>query len=143
MLAISPTRSVLGPKEMALFEHALGQVEGVGLSGREMVGVVELISTYVRGAARAAADARRAPEATGISDDQWWSEREPLLTAYDAFDPERFPVVNRVGADGGFDVSPDGAAYLLQYALDSFEFGLARVLDGVQALVDDRAAGLR
>ncbi len=41
----------------------------------EMIGVVMLISGYVRGAAQAVADAAEAERATGISDDDWWNAR--------------------------------------------------------------------
>jgi AcrR family transcriptional regulator len=138
LLGVSPARSVLGPNEMTLFERALAEVDGLDLSGRDMVAIVDLIATYTRAACRAAAEAMDAPRATGKSDNEWWGEREPLLTAYDAFDPQRFPVINRVSADGGFDVAPDGAEYVVQFALDDFEFGLARLLDGIEAYVDGR-----
>jgi hypothetical protein len=140
MLGVSQARSVLGPNEMALFEASLRQVDGVGLSGREMVGIVDTLSTFVRGAARAAAEAQDAPTATGQSDDEWWGEREPVLESYDAFSAERFPTVLKVGADGGFDI-PEGSTepYLVQYALDDFAFGLQRLLDGIEAFVDAKA----
>jgi AcrR family transcriptional regulator len=140
MLGVSQARSVLGPNEMALFEAALREVDGLGLTGREMVAIVDTISIFVRGAVRAAAEAREAPAATGQSDDEWWGEREPLLEEYDAFDAERFPTVMKVGADGGFDVGPDAVEYVLQFALDDFAFGLQRLLDGIEAFVASRTA---
>ncbi|MEJ2852284.1 hypothetical protein WBO52_02460 [Saccharothrix sp. CCNWLW140] len=48
------------------------------------------------------------------------------------FDPARFPLAARVGAAAG---QAHGAAFSGEHA---FEFGLERVLDGVEALVRSR-----
>jgi AcrR family transcriptional regulator len=138
MLQVASSRAVLGPNETMVFELSLRAVAGIGLSGREMVAAVSLVGTYVRGAVRAAAEAVEAPKATGKTDTEWWYERAPLLEEMDAFDPERFPTVVAVGEDGGYAVSGDEHEYMLQYAIDDFEFGLQRVLDGLAALIDHR-----
>ena len=139
MLHVASTRSVLGPNEMTVFELALRAFVGLGLSGRHMLAATSLVSTYVRGAARAAAEAVEAPKATGKTDTEWWLERAPLLDEMEVFDPERFPTVIAVGEDGGYDVSSTEHEYMLQYAIDDFEFGLQRVLDGLAAFIDARA----
>lgn len=135
MLQVASARSVLGPNETMVFELALRAVDGVGLSGREMVAASSLIGTYVRGAVRAAAEAAEAPKATGKTDTEWWTERAPLLEEINVFEPERFPTVVAVGEKGGFDVSGEEHEYMLQFAIDDFEFGLQRVLDGLEAFV--------
>jgi hypothetical protein len=71
---------------------------------------------------------------TGISDEQWWAAREPLFDKY--FDPERYPNVVRVAAEGAFEQPAGDAAYTVAQAQQSFEFGLARVLDGIETFVD-------
>jgi AcrR family transcriptional regulator len=136
-LHVSRARAVLGPNELAVFEETLHAVAGLGLSGREMLAVVSVLEGYVRGAAQGALEAAHAAQRTGLTDDQWWAAREPLLGRY--FDPGRFPTVARVQREGGFDRPPSGADYTLQNALDDFEFGLQRVLDGVEAFVARRA----
>ena len=40
---------------------------------------------------------------------------------------------------GGFDPPEGGLDYNLQFAVDSFEFGLQRVLDGIDAFVRQRS----
>jgi AcrR family transcriptional regulator len=85
ILQISPGRALLGPNETALFESTLRAVEGIGLSGSEMVLVVSLVAEYTRGAAQSAVGAAQAERRTGISDEQWWKAREPLFDKY--FDP--------------------------------------------------------
>ena len=140
-LYVSRARAVLGPHELAVFEETLHAVAGLDLSGREMLAVVSVLEGYVRGAAQGALEAGHAAQRTGLTDDQWWAAREPLLGRY--FDPGRFPTVARVQREGGFDRPPGGADYALQNALDDFEFGLQRVLDGVEAFVGRRAARAR
>jgi hypothetical protein len=71
---------------------------------------------------------------------EWWLERAPLLDEMPVFDPERFPTAIAVGEDGGYEVSSEEHEYMLRYAIDDFEFGLQRVLDGLAALIESRAA---
>ena len=137
VLQIAEARSLLGPNEIAKFESALQAVAGLGLTGREMVSVVSLITSYARGAAQVAIDAARAAELTGVTDAQWWEARAPVLDEY--FDPSRYPTVASVDLEGGFDPAIDGVEYHQQLALESFEFGLQRVLDGIAVFVQQRA----
>lgn len=138
VLHVSGARAVLGPNETALFEAALHAVAGIGLSGREMIAVVNLVAGYVRGAAQGALEAALAAQRTGVTDEQWWAAREPIFDQY--FDPNRYPTLVSVHLSGAFDQPEGGADYNLQRALDDFEFGLQRVLDGVEAFVQRRSA---
>lgn len=140
LLQVSGARAVLGPNEMAVYDETLRIVEGLGLTGREMVAVVDLVAMYVGGVARAANEAAQAPRATGVTDNEWWFAREAILTEK-MNDPSRFPTVVRVDADGGFDVAGDAADYNLAFVVDDFAFGLQRVLDGIEAFIRVRAAG--
>jgi AcrR family transcriptional regulator len=137
ILQISPVRSLLGPNETDLLEATLAAVAGTGLGGTEMVLVVSLVAEYTRGAASTAVGAAQAEQRTGISDEQWWAAREPLFEKY--YDPARYPTLTRVAEAGAFEPQPGGADYNVQRALDSFEFGLVRVLDGIEALLTGRA----
>jgi AcrR family transcriptional regulator len=138
MLQISPSRPLLGPNETELFEAALRVVDGIGLDGSDMVLVVSLVADYTRGAADRAVGAAEAERRTGISDDQWWAAREPLFDKY--FDPSRYPTVVSVAMAGAFEQPTGDAAYTVAQAQESFEFGLARVLDGIEAFVAARTA---
>ena len=55
--------------------------------------------------------------------------------------PERFPTLTRLAADGGFDVPPETENYNVRFIVDDFEFGLQRLLDGIEAYVGRRAPG--
>jgi AcrR family transcriptional regulator len=132
-LGVSGARALLGPNETALYESSLATVAGTGLSGREMVHVVTLVAEYARGAAGRAVEAAQAARHTGVTDDQWWQAREPLLDQ--VFDPERYPTVTRLAQEGAFQQLEGDLPYNVQDAVDSFEFGLGRVLDGIEAHV--------
>jgi AcrR family transcriptional regulator len=138
ILQITPSRSLLGPNETDLFEATLRAVDGIGLSGTEMVLVVNLVADYTRGAADTAVGAAQAERRTGISDEEWWKAREPLFDKY--YDPDRFPTVTRVAAAGAFDQPSREGEYTVAWARESFEFGLRRLLDGIEAFVAARAA---
>jgi AcrR family transcriptional regulator len=138
VLQIVPGRALLGPNETERFETSLRVVEGIGLSGAEMVLVVSLVAEYTRGAAQSAVGAAQAERRTGISDEDWWKAREPLFEKY--FDPARYPTVTRVAASGAFEPPATDDQYTVAVARESFEFGLLRVLDGIEAFVAARAA---
>jgi hypothetical protein len=89
-------------------------------------------------------DARRAPGATGLSDDDWWATRSALLDEMVAPDlwAERWPTLTRLGDEHAFD-QPDRApddetSYTVRDALDTFEFGLGLLLDGVERHIEAR-----
>jgi AcrR family transcriptional regulator len=137
ILQITPSRSLLGPNETDLFEATMRVVEGIGLSGAEMVLVVSLIAEYTRGAAETAVGAAQAERRTGISDEEWWKAREPLFDKY--FDPARYPTLTRAASSGAFEPSSGDDQYTVAVARESFEFGLLRVLDGIEAFIEARS----
>ena len=65
------------------------------------------------------------------SDHEWWRASEPLLE--EVFDPDRFPTASRIGPAAA---EASGSAYDPEY---SFEFGLQRLLDGIETLVRSRS----
>lgn len=130
LLHVATNRPVPGPNLIAQYDYQLAAVEGIGLTDVEMDLVVTMVGDYVHGAVRGALAAAALPEDTGKTDDEWWAEIAPQLEK--VYDPERFPLATRVGAAAGEEY---------QAALDpgrAFEFGLARLLDGVAALVEGR-----
>jgi AcrR family transcriptional regulator len=125
------SRPPLGPSSIADYDHQLRAVDGIGLTELEMDSVVNMVAVYVQGTARAAAEAATSEKDTGVTDDEWWSAYAPLLEK--VFDADRYPVAARVGQVAG-------ETYQSAYdAKHGFEFGLARILDGIQVLIDDRA----
>jgi AcrR family transcriptional regulator len=126
------SRPPLGPNVIAKYDHELRAVDGIGLSDVEMDAVVTLVGGFVHGAARGAAEAGQVVRRTGVTDEQWWYATAPYLEQ--VLDARRFPLAARVGAAAG---AVHGSAYDPQHA---FEFGLQRMLDGVEALVRSRTA---
>lgn len=131
LLQVSAVKPVLGPNVLAKWDNDLRAVDRLGLTPIEMDQVVTLVANYVHGAVRSAVDLRRVGQDTGQDNDEWWREYEPLLT--ELFDGERYPVAASVGE------ATDAEHYGPDAPLRAFEFGLARLLDGVAVLVDQAA----
>ncbi|WP_437490255.1 TetR/AcrR family transcriptional regulator [Sorangium sp. So ce1014] len=128
-LLVTPVRPVMGPNGMAAYDAELRAVSGVGLTDREVLAAVHLVDGYTRGAARLSVDAVEAEHETGVTDEQWWSERAYFWDKL--FDPGRLPTMAKLMRSGAFDAHP--------FAEDVFLFGLQRVLDGIEALVRSRS----
>lgn len=141
-LQVSGSRAILGPHELDVYETHLRLFDGLGLTEVELARAANVLGGFVWGAARAIADARTAAQVTGVSDEEWWAARSPFLEelagpAWDA----RYPTMSRLDALQVFDPTDGPEAttpYLEQEALDAFEFGLQRLLDGIEALVTAR-----
>ncbi|MFF3221972.1 TetR/AcrR family transcriptional regulator C-terminal domain-containing protein [Nocardia suismassiliense] len=124
------TRPPLGPGMAAKYDHELRAFEGLGLDDVAMDASLTYVLGFVTSVARIAIDAARAAADSAMSDHQWWERAAPLLEQ--VFDPRQYPVGARVGATAGM-------AYDSAYSADhAFDFGLARVLDGLAALIEKR-----
>jgi AcrR family transcriptional regulator len=130
LLEVASVRPVLGPNVMAKYERELRTIDGIGLSDLEIDAVLGLVLAHVEGVARRAHEKVLAERRTGMSEDEWWAAYAPALAEVGDF--SRFPTAARVGAAAG----EAHGAYDPDHA---FEFGLARVLDGIEALVRARA----
>lgn len=124
LLQVATSRPVLGPNVIARYDHELRAVDGIGLSDIDMDLLVSTVGNYVHGAARAAVESAQAAQKTGMTDEQWWATHAPLLEK--VFDSERYPLAARVGAaaDEEYQAAADPQRI--------FEFGLARLLDGIE-----------
>ncbi|GAA3515354.1 TetR/AcrR family transcriptional regulator [Actinocatenispora rupis] len=125
---VHTARPTLGPGAMARYEYELSALDGLGLSDVEMDDALTYLTGFVYGCARAEADARAAATDSAMNDEQWWAANAPLLAK--VFDAEAYPLAARVGTAAG---TAHGAAYDADHA---YTFGLARVLDGLAALVE-------
>jgi AcrR family transcriptional regulator len=133
LLHVVTTRPPLGPGIIAKYDDELRAIDGIGLSDVEMDSVLALLMGYVHGAALSLVETAKAR--TGVTDDEWWTALAPHLER--VFDDSRFPLAARVGT---------AATDYYRGVADpehAFEFGLQRVLDGVAALVERRAAKRR
>ncbi|MFF2494258.1 TetR/AcrR family transcriptional regulator [Agromyces sp. NPDC058064] len=127
LLAIDTSRPPLGPNVSDHWEWCLTAIDGLGLSDLDMDRVITLLLGYVVGPASAYVDAERLRASALETDVEWWERNAPLLD--EIMDAERYPVSGRVGQAAGeaYQSAADPA--------DAFEFGLARVIDGIEAYV--------
>lgn len=125
VLHVATPHPPMGPNEVARGDSALRALSSTGLAPREIVALMSAVDGYVRGVARSTVDASRVAQRTGLTDEQWYQSRAPYLETL--IDAERFPTMRAFHEAGVFE-DP----------LDVFTFGLARLLDGTEALVRAR-----
>lgn len=117
------TRQYLpGPNLMAWYDSALRTLADTALPDAEKIAAIEAVDGYVRGAAWASAGARASGTSTASAADAEQAHATAVNTAMaDLFDAHRFPELAQVIFAGA---SP--------FAQDTFERGLAYLLDGIQ-----------
>lgn len=127
LLAVNQTRPVLGPGAMGGMERMLTGIKDMGLSDPELISVIIMVSGYVSGVARTQVHAVEVRRATGVSDAEFWQSQEPMLST--VMNSGRYPAMATLSEDAfGSD-------------FDHFEFGLQRLLDGLEVLVAQRTGG--
>lgn len=129
------SRPPLGPNVMDVYEEAISVFDGLGLGGRARNDILNAVSAYVDGAARVAAEARTLPNETSMDEQQWWDAVAPVF--HEVFEPDRFPRLSDETMSDAWEVSEPGG-HLTAEADRTFEFGLARLLDGIEAWVKRR-----
>ena len=127
LLSVDNTRPWIGPHVSARYEWQLAAIEGVGFTDLEMDRTVTLLAGFAESAARASVNAKRTRAASDLSDQEWWEINAPLLAR--VMEPADYPVAGRVGQVAG---EAYGAASDPE---GSFDFGLARILDGLEQLL--------
>jgi AcrR family transcriptional regulator len=126
---LSFTRPLLAPNGVAHTEWALSAVDGLGLTSATMLHIAIMLANYVRGTAVNFESEAEAERETGISDEEWMESQNAAFAAMLASGP--FPTFSRL-------VAHDNE---IDFDLDSlFDFGLRRVLDGIELLITERAA---
>lgn len=128
LLQAQVARPWLGPHAVRRYEWQLAAVEGVGFTDLEMDQAVTLLTGFAEGAARAAVRVRESRSTSTVSDRQWWEINAPVLARL--MREEDFPLASRVGRTAGeaYDSISDPEL--------SFAFGLDRLLDGLEALLN-------
>ena len=109
-------------------------IAGIGLTEIEMDSVLTVVLGHVHGTVRGAVEAAQTVQRTGMTDEQWWSAHAPLLEK--VMDGSRYPIAGKVGMAVG---ETYGAAYI--DPAHTFEFGLQRLLDGIEQFIRARSAG--
>jgi hypothetical protein len=113
---------------MAKYEHELRAFDGTGLDDVDVDAALTFVLDFVRSSALAARAVDDEQRESGQTDAQWWAAYGPLLAR--VLEPEAYPTASRVGSAAG---AAHGGAYPPEHA---WAFGLARVLDGLAALVE-------
>ncbi|MBB1256524.1 TetR/AcrR family transcriptional regulator [Streptomyces sp. OF3] len=131
VLAVPVSSPPATPNSVIWMEYGLRAMRDSGLGAGERLGVLTLLSEYVRGEATVAADLAAAAREAGLGPDQMNAAYGRLLAGL--ADRERFPEVNAVLDSGVLAAGGDGEAP--SEAGEDFDFGLERVLDGVAALI--------
>jgi AcrR family transcriptional regulator len=120
------------PNAMAWLERGLGCLGDTGLREGEKLSVMLLLTGFVRSQATFQADIAAAQAAGTTPPDPELMRSYGRLMAR-LTEPERFPALHAVLAAGVFDEADEGD--------DEFAFGLERVLDGIETLIEKRRTG--
>ena len=122
---VDQSRPLLGPNSLDGFEVALRSLDGSGLTDQEKVNAIGVIEAFVSSAARMHHNAVTAEQRTGLSTEEFWEAQGPVIEK--AMSTGRYPLIATLDEDA---FASTGEEF--------FEFGLRRLLDGLQALVDRR-----
>ncbi|KUL35436.1 TetR family transcriptional regulator [Streptomyces sp. NRRL F-4489] len=126
VLEVTVGPRVMGPGELSWMERAVAALDGTGLTGAERMDAAVLLVSHVRGItqqARAASGAEGGAE--GNAEEQLGAVLGELMREHGARFPALSQALASVAASGGQD--------------QAWEFGLHRILDGLAALIDERA----
>ena len=133
LLQVSYARPVLGPHEQAVLESIVRILHETGLQPGVLRRIVGSLYNLVRGAAQTAAESRLAAEATGTSDQEWWSARSCLLDEVAPDFAQRFPMSTSLAQEPHPSPKDDWVPYLESEAKETLKVGLALLLDGIAA----------
>ncbi|GAA4607327.1 TetR/AcrR family transcriptional regulator [Actinoallomurus liliacearum] len=130
LLTLFPRRPPLGPGVIAKYSAELHAIDGIGLTDVEMDSVLTLVLEYARGATANLIEWKKFSARAEQSDDQWWATLAPHLDRL--LDQERYALAVRVGSAATTHYNG------VHDAEHAFEFGLQRVIDGIESFVDDK-----
>ena len=134
ILQIAVTGPPREPGQLAWLECGLRALERTNLGPHDKLAVIMLLLHYVRGEAQLSTTLLRGRKRSKNPDRDQWLAYSRTLSAL--IDPARFPALAALIESDAEDPSREGAS-----TVADFEFGLARIVDGVGALVDSRPGG--
>ncbi|MFJ2771862.1 TetR/AcrR family transcriptional regulator [Streptomyces sp. NPDC087300] len=124
LLHVSQARPVLGPGAVGSLDRTLARIRPMGLTDPELIGVIVMTEGYVTGVARTQLHEAEATQKTGLSETAFWEAQAPTLDRI--MRSGRYPSLADLSGDA---FGPD---------FDHFEFGLQRLLDGLDVLIARR-----
>ncbi|MFE9769856.1 TetR/AcrR family transcriptional regulator [Streptomyces sp. NPDC005808] len=127
LLQVNQSRPILGPSALDGMEKMLSRIKPMGLSDPELVSAIVMIDGYVVGAARTQVYQEEAERRTGLTDAEFWQAHMPIF--------------EKVMADGSHPFLAALSEDAFGTDFDHFEFGLQRILDGLETFVSRRTEG--
>ncbi|QQC89959.1 TetR/AcrR family transcriptional regulator [Streptomyces alfalfae] len=124
LLHVNQARPVLGPGAVGGLDRTLTRIAPMGLTDPELIGVIVAVEGYVTGVARTQVHEVEAVKKSGLTDEAFWEAQQPTL--------ERIMMSGKYPALAGLSEDAFGSDF------DHFEFGLQRLLDGLDVLVAAR-----
>ncbi|PWI16322.1 TetR family transcriptional regulator [Streptomyces sp. Act143] len=129
LLQVNQSRPILGPSALDGMEKILSRIKPMGLTDPELVSAIVMVDGYVVGAARTQLYQQDVERRTGLTDAEFWQAQVPVLEKVMA--SGRYPLLAGLSDDAfGSD-------------FDHFEFGLQRILDGLEVLVAHRRSAVQ
>ncbi|MGW3726323.1 TetR/AcrR family transcriptional regulator [Streptomyces sp. NPDC000851] len=124
LLHVNQARPILGPSALDGMEKVLSRIKPMGLTDPELVSAIIMVDSYVVGAARTQVYQEEAEHRSGLTDAEFWQAQVPVL--------------EKVMATGRYPIMASLADDTWSADFDHFEFGLQRILDGLEVLVAQR-----
>ncbi|MET7396206.1 TetR/AcrR family transcriptional regulator [Dactylosporangium sp. NPDC005572] len=121
----------LTPNQIGWMNYGLTVLRDTGLEEYEKLSAIMTMAGHVRNWALLTADMTASAAAAGTTPDEAIQTYGRLLTRL--VDPARFPAVGELIKSGILDLPPGDPD-------EDFEFGLDRLLDGIEVLIERRAA---
>lgn len=125
LLQVNQARPVLGPGSMGGFDVTLRALEGLGLTGKEKVGLLVAVDNLVVGAARGHVLHHQEVCESGVTDEEFWGAQEPYMVR--AMEGGVYPRIAALDEDS-FTMGGE----------EQMRFGLAALLDGFETLIAHR-----
>ncbi len=119
---VSMSRPQLVPSAMAHTEFAMSVLAELGLPMNERLHMAVTLANYVRGTAVNLEPEAQAQQDTGITSSEWMASQESVM--HGIVESGDFPMFAQLEREPALDLTLDSL----------FEFGLARLLDGLEAL---------
>ncbi len=126
MRDVSMVRPPLGPGLMDGQEFVLAALADSGLEPKHVTVAHVAVEGFVHGAAASEVDDQQLARTTGESGDSWWGARQVFWDDY--FDVERYPTMTTLWNAGAYDTE----GTLADTVRRSFDYGLERLLDGIE-----------
>lgn len=117
------TRPMASPHAMRYTERVLSALKGLGLTPAQIIHIHLALLGYAQGVAAAVELESQARQDTGMTPEEWMASNEPRMETIQT--AGSYPVLSTLFDQEGFDLELGTL----------FEFGLARMLDGVESLI--------